>query len=163
MTINHQNTIKNQLILLFSIFGGIATLICIFGGFVESWKNLIYPTLFAFGMTLFGILVLIGIEFLKHSRENKFFKKSPYNQIEKRTLKKTKVVRSKYDFPKTQRIMELDGKKYAVEYYDDIFRMPVYGVLLIFNQTEANLEPILINYKEKKYNKNELLSKIRNG
>ncbi|APY06882.1 hypothetical protein BWZ20_00580 [Winogradskyella sp. J14-2] len=163
MTANFQNTIKNQLILLFTIFGGIAALICIFGGFVKSWTNLIYPSLFAIGMTVFGLLTLIGIELLKQFREKRFFQKTPYNQIEKRTLKKIQVIRSKYDFPKTQRIIELDGNEYAVEYYDDIFKMPIPGVLLIYNQTELDLEPILINYKEKKYNETELLSKIRNG
>ena len=163
MTANFQNTIKNQLILLFAIFGGIATLICIFGGFVKSWTNLIYPSLFAIGMTIFGLVTSIGIELLKQFREKRFFQKSPYHQIEKRTLKKTQVIRSKYDFAKTQRIMELDGNKYAVEYYDDIFKIPIPGVLLIYNQTESDLEPILINYKEKKYNETELLNKIRNG
>jgi len=163
MTANFQNTIKNQLILLFSIFGGIAALICIFGRFVESWTNLIYPSLFAIGMTVFGLLTLIGIELLKQFREKRFFQKSPYNQIEKRTSKKLKITRSKYDFPKTQRIMELDGNKYAVEYYDDVFKIPISGVLLIFNQSEPDSEPILINYKERKYSDTELLSEIKNG
>jgi len=88
MTANFQNTIKNQLFLLFTIFDGIATLICFFGGFVESWANLIYPSLFVIGMTIFGLLTLIGIELLKQFREKRFFQKPPYNQIEKRTLKK---------------------------------------------------------------------------
>ena len=162
MTANFQNTIKNQLILLFIIFGGIATLICFFGGFVESWTDLIYPSLFAIGMTVFGLLTLIGIELLKQFREKRFFQKSPYNQIEKRTSRKLQIIRSKYDFPKTQRIMELDGNEYAVEYYDDILKVPFPGVLLIFNQTEPDIEPILINYKERKYSETELLSEIRN-
>lgn len=163
MTANYQNTIKNQLILLFTIFGGIAILISTFGGFVESWRNLIYPSFFAFGMTIFGVLTLCGVEFLKQLRESRFFKKTPYDQIEKRTLKKTKIIRSKYDFPKTQRIMELDGNEYVVEYFDDIFKVPISGVLMIYNQTNPELEPILINYKEKKYSETELLNKIRNG
>lgn len=163
MTANFQNTIKNQLILLFTIFGGITALICVFGGFVESWTNLIYPSLFSSGMTVFGLLTLIGIELLKQLREKRFFQKSPYSQIEKRTLKKIQVIRSKYDFPKTQRIMELDGNEYAVEYYDDFFKVPISGILLIFNQTELDLEPILINYKERKYSETELLNEIKNG
>ena len=163
MTTSFQNTIKNQLILLFTIFGGIATMICIFGGFVESWVNLIYPSLFAIGMTAFGLLILIGIELLKQFREKRFFQKPPYNQIEKRTSKKSQIIRSKYDFPKTQGIMELDGNEYGVEYYDDIFKIPTPGVLLIFNQTEPDLEPILINYKEREYSEIELFSEIRNG
>ena len=163
MTANFQNTIKNQLILLFSIFGGIATLICIFGGFVENWTNLIYPSLFAIGMTVFGLITLIGIELLKQFREKRFFQKSPYNQIEKRTSKKLRIKRSKYDFPKIQRIMELDGNKYAVEYYDDLFKIPIPGVLLIFNQSKPDSEPIFINYKERKYSETELLSEITNG
>lgn len=163
MTANYQNTIKNQLILLFAIFGGITIFICIFGEFVESWKNLIYPLLFAFGMTIFGILTSIGIEFLKQLREKKFFQKTPFDEIEKRTLKKTKIIYSKYDFPKTQRIIKLDGNEYSVEYYDDIFKVPFSGVLLIYNRTEPELEPILINYKKKKYNETELLNEIRTG
>lgn len=163
MTTSFQNTIKNQLILLFTIFGGIATLICIFGGFIESWVNLIYPSFFAIGMTAFGLLTLIGIELLKQFREKRFFQKSPYNQIEKRTSKKLQIIRSKYDFPKTQRIMKLDGNVYGVEYYDNIFKIPISRVLLIFNQTEPDLEPILINYKEREYSEIELFNEIRNG
>lgn len=163
MNKNFQNTIKNQLILLSTIFGGIATLICIFGGFVENWTNLIYPSLFVIGMTVFGLMTSIAIELLKQFREKRFFQKPPFNQIEKLTLKKTQVIRSKYDFPKTQRIMELDGNKYGVEYYDDIFKVPISDVLLIFNHVEPDLEPILINYKERKYNETELLNEIRNG
>jgi hypothetical protein len=163
MTANYQNTIKNQLILLFAIFGGLAILISIFGGFVKNWSNLIYPLFFAVGMTIFGILTLSGIEFLKQLRENRFFQKIPFDEIEKRTFKKTKIIYSKYDFPKTQRIIKLDGNEYSVEYYDDIFKMPFSGVLLIYNRTEPELEPILINYKKKKYNETELLNEIRTG
>jgi hypothetical protein len=163
MTTKYQNTIKNQLILLLAIFGGTALLISLFAGFVKSWENLIYPTIFAFGMTIFGLLTLIGIEFLKRVRENKFFKKSPYDQIEKLTYKKIKKPLSKYDFPKTQRIMKLDGMEYAVEYYDDIFKVSIPGVLLIYNQTKPELEPLTIRYKEKDYTGSELLNEIRNG
>jgi len=59
--------------------------------------------------------------------------------------------------------MELDGNEYAVEYYDDIFKVPIPDVLLIYNRTKPELDPIIINYKEKKYNEAELLNEIRNG
>ena len=59
--------------------------------------------------------------------------------------------------------MELDGNKYAVEYYDDLFKIPIPGVLLIFNQSKPDSEPIFINYKERKYSETELLSEITNG
>ena len=59
--------------------------------------------------------------------------------------------------------MKLDGMEYAVEYYDDIFKVSIPGVLLIYNQTKPELEPLTIRYKEKDYTGSELLNEIRNG
>ncbi|WP_290700357.1 hypothetical protein [Lacinutrix sp.] len=163
MTNNYLNTIKNQLKLLLIIFGGIVFLICLFTGLYKSWENLIYPTLFVTGLTTFCLFVLISIDFLKKMRENRFFKKEPYNQIDKKTVKKRTIVNSKYDFPKTQRIIKLDGNEYAIEYYDDFFKIPISDVLLVYNLTDSRLEPISINYKEKKYSDIELFDAIRNA
>jgi len=156
------NIIKNQLILLFAIFGGFAILISLlFGNLMKNWANIIYPLGFAIGTTIFGILTLFGIDYLKELRENRFFKREPYNEIERRTIKKIKIHHSKYDYPKTQRIIELDREEYAIEYYDDFFKIPISDVLLVYNLTKKKVEPNIINYKTKKYNRTELLNAIR--
>lgn len=160
MTTKKTKIIKNQLILLLSIFGGIAIVISFFAGLYKDWNNLIYPFLFVLGMTIFGLSTLIGIDYYKTIRENRFFSRTPFNEIEKRTIRKIKVSHSKYEFPKTQRIINLDGVEYAVEYYDDIFKIPISDVLLVYDLRNNEFEPKIIYYKKKKYTKAELLEEI---
>ncbi len=136
-----------------------AAILAVIGYLTQGIFN-IYPLIFTFSLTLFGLVILIGIEYFKRIREKRFFEKAPFNEIKSRTIETTKVQRSKFDFPKTQRIMELNGQKFAVEYYDDFFKFPISDVLLIYNQTNMDIEPIVINYKRKKYSGTELLNEI---
>jgi len=105
-------------------------------------------------------LTIIAINYLKKYRENRFFKKEPYSEINNRTIEFRKVTKSKYDFSQTQRIIEIDGKRFIIEYYDDFFKLPISDVLLAFKESEPENEPKVINYKKNNYELNEILKII---
>ncbi|WP_203296737.1 hypothetical protein [Luteirhabdus pelagi] len=154
-------TILNQLILLFIIFGGIATILTLYAVFTNSDYSLIYPILFTVGLTLFGTLTMVIIDSIKKLREKNFFRKEPYDEIRKRTIEKNIVQYSKYDFPKTQRIIELENEKYAIEYFDDIFKLSISDVIIVRNLSEPDNEPFSINYKKNRFSRIDLMNKIK--
>jgi len=164
MNSNDKLTIKNLTKLLLTIFGGISIIvmisIIIFGESSFEKINLIYPIIFTISLTIFGLLTIIIINYLKKYRENRFFKKEPYSEINKRTIEFRKVTKSKYDFSRTQRIIEIGGKRFIIEYYDDFFKLPISDVLLAFNESKPENEPKVINYKKNNYELNEILEII---
>ena len=164
MNSNDKLTIKNLTKLLLIIFGGITIivmiLITIFGENSFEKINFIYPIIFIISLTIFGLLTIIAINYLKKYRENRFFKKEPYSEINNRTIEFRKVTKSKYDFSQTQRIIEIDGKRFIIEYYDDFFKLPISDVLLAFKESEPENEPKVINYKKNNYELNEILKII---
>jgi len=164
MNSNDKLTIKNQTKLLLKIFGGISIvvmiLVIIFGESSFEKTNFIYPILFTISMTIFGLMTLFLINYFKKYREIRFFKKEPYSEINKRTIEFRNVTKSKYDFSQTQRIIEIRGKRFMIEYYDDFFKLPISDVLLVFNESEPQKEPKVINYKKKKYELNEIFEII---
>jgi len=159
-TITNNKIIINQLILLLSIFGGLAIIFSIISGLYKNLNVLFYPIFFAIGMSFFGVITSVVIEYLKTLREKSFFSKIPFNEIEKRTIRKTKASYSKYEFPKTQRIIELNGKEFAIEYYDDLFKIPISDVLLVYNIKNMKSEPKIINYKKTKFNNFTLIDEL---
>jgi len=164
MNSNDKLTIKNQTKLLLKIFGGISIvvmiLVIIFGESSFEKTNFIYPILFTISMTIFGLMTLFLINYFKKYREIRFFKKEPYSEINKRTIEFRNVTKSKYDFSQTQRIIEIRGKRFMIEYYDDFFKLPISDVLLVFNESEPQKEPKVINDKKKKYELNEIFEII---
>ncbi|CAM3826827.1 hypothetical protein FLGE108171_15910 [Flavobacterium gelidilacus] len=160
-TINRNKIIINQLIFLLLVFGILAIAISLLSGLYKNLNNLIFPFFFVLGLSFFGILMLIIFENIKTLREKNFFSKIPFNEIEKRTIRKTKVSYSKYEFPKTQRIIELNGKELAIEYYDNFFKIPISDVLIIYDIKNLNSEPRIINYKKTKFNKLSLIKELQ--
>ena len=157
---NNKNTIKAQTLLLLTIFGSFTFIIFIVAIFMNSPINFYYMILFILTLTGFGIFVSVTIEYLILLREKRFFKKSPFSELEKRTIDLQYVQKNKYSFPKTQRIVEIANQKIAVEYYDDIFKVPFSDILIAYNLTNPLNEPVVLNYKKTNFNSSELLEII---
>ena len=104
---------------------------------------------------------MVIIDSIKKLREKNFFRKEPYNEIRKRTIEKNIVQYSKYDFPKTQRIIELENEKYAIEYFDDFFKLPISDVIVVKNLSEPNNQPFSINYTKNRFSRIELMDEIK--
>ena len=164
MSSNYKSTLINLIKVLLIIFGGIsiivAILILVFGEGTFEKATVIYLIVFIISLTFFGLFTVILIDYLKKKRENRFFKKEPYSKLQKRTIEVRKVKKSKYDFEQIQRIIEINGERFAIEYYDDFFKLPISDVLLVFKESEPQNEPKVINYKKNNYSFNEILEII---
>ena len=159
--LNKETVILNQAKLLFMVFGVLTVLISMAGYFTQGVIVLLYPIAFTITLTMFCTVVLFCFDYIKNQREKRFFSKDPFSEIEKRTIEKIQVFNSQYDFPKNVRIIQLDGKKYEVMYFDSFFRIPVSDVLVIQKLSEKESEPFILNYKTAKYSNAELLDLIR--
>ena len=103
------------------------------------------------------------LELLRTYQENKFYKSEPFILIEKLTKEKN-YIKNKFSFYKIHRVFEIEDTKYEAVFYSNVLRELYGNSLVIFKESSEKDKYILqiINYKERKFDKNSLIEELKN-
>jgi len=158
----NRTPILNILKLLLLIFGIFALIIIVVAYFQKGIIIVKYPLIFTISTSLFCTATVFFLEYLRSIKENKFFKKSPYNLIQNKTLETNYIQESKYDFFKKHRIFKLDDIKYTAIFYSDIVRNPFGNSLVIIKEINEEEKSIfhIIDYKRQHFDEFSLVNEL---
>ncbi|MGH2665517.1 hypothetical protein [Flavobacterium sp.] len=150
-----------KLLLLF--FGVFALLLILFAYALQGVIVIIYPLIFTIVLTIFCVLIITFLEYLRTIKETAFFKKTPYKVIEEKLIAIDFIQNSKYSFFKKHRIFKIDDFKYEAVFYSNVVRNEFGNALVILKEihTEERCVFHIIDYKKQVFDEFSLINELK--